>query len=85
VISPFLHNRQFALVTDARFTPGPGGNVRRGKFSFDKCWTGLGWSELIGLAMLFPNRKEAVAYFEKHRATLESALAGETDLAKDGA
>ena len=74
VISTFLHQGRFAIVTNARFVPGPGNRVKTGAFAFDQCWTGIGWSELIATAMIFDTRDQAQDYLTHHQERLRTCL-----------
>src|SRR5262245_51758909 len=76
IISTFLHQGRFAIVTNARFVPGPGNRVKTGNFSFDECWTGKGWGELIDLAMTFATRDEAQGFLNRNRELLRAGLQG---------
>jgi hypothetical protein len=74
MITPFIHQKQFTLVTGARFESGPTGNVRDGRFCFVNCWTGSQWTVLVSLALLFKTRTEALGYLDQHRGAMEALI-----------
>jgi len=78
VISTFLHQGRFAIVTNARFVPGPGNRVKTGAFAFDQCWTGIAWGELIATAMIFDTRDKAQDYLTQHQERLRTSLPDHT-------
>jgi hypothetical protein len=87
VITTFLHAGCYALVTGARFQPGPprpmpaGRRTTRvlsnGTFAFDLCWTGQGWSARIGDAVTYATRAQAIKYLDQHQAQMGALLVHE--------